>query len=109
MHQIFGGFLRHIGTFLDHLGGVDTPVGSMLVPTNWAKLSKYMGWGEVNISASIGPHAPNCFLRFPRHIGTFLDQFGGVNTSMGGASVPKTWAKLSKYIREWGGQYLSFY
>ena len=60
--NIFWIFLRHIATFLDYLGGVDIPVRSVL---NWANLSKYMGSGEINISASIfGPHAPNFFRSF---------------------------------------------
>ena len=42
MHN-FWRLLRHIGTFLDHLGGVDTPMDRVLVPKQWAKLSKYMG------------------------------------------------------------------
>ena len=53
MHQIFGSFLRHIGTFLDYLGGGDTPAGRVPVPKKWTTVSKYMGSGELNISASI--------------------------------------------------------
>ena len=53
MHQIFRRFLRHIGTFLEYLGGVDTPVGRVLVPRNQAMLRKYMGSREVNFSAFI--------------------------------------------------------
>ena len=44
---------RNISRLLD---GVDTPVGRVSEPRNKAKLSKYMGSGEVihqNISASI--------------------------------------------------------
>ena len=36
----------------DHFGGVDTPVGRMLVPKNQANMRKYMGSGEVDISSS---------------------------------------------------------
>ena len=39
----------------------------------------------------------------------FLDHLGSVDTSMGGVPVPKNQAKWSKYIGEWGGQYLGFY
>ena len=46
-------FLRHIGRFLDHLGGVDTPIGIALAPTIQAKLNKYMESVELNILASI--------------------------------------------------------
>ena len=53
MHQIFWRFLRHIGTFVNYFGGVDTPMGRSPVPKNQATLSKYMGSMEVNISASI--------------------------------------------------------
>ena len=41
--------LRHIRIFLDPSGGDDPPVGRVLVPRHQAKLSKYMGNGEVNI------------------------------------------------------------
>ena len=129
-------FLRHIGRFLDHLGGVDTPIGRALAPKIQAKLNKYMESGEINMPASIRasctkfglkvpethknistplwgintpagrmpvpkagpswaitfgvrssisqlplrPHAPNCFWRYLRHIGTFLDHLQGVDT-----------------------------
>ena len=43
MEHFIWKFLRHIGTFLDHLGGVDTSMGGALVHINQAKLSKYMG------------------------------------------------------------------
>ena len=42
MHQIILVVLRHTATFLDYLGGVDIPLSSVPVPTNWAKLSKYI-------------------------------------------------------------------
>ena len=58
-------FLRHIGTFLDYLGGVDIPVERVPVPKNWAKLSKYIGEGEVNISASIRAPYTRYFLEVP--------------------------------------------
>ena len=58
MHQIFWRFLRHIGTFLDYLGGVDRPTGRAPAPKYQVKLSKYMGRREVNISASFRVHAP---------------------------------------------------
>ena len=38
----------------------------------------------------LGPHAPNTFCRFLRHIETFLDYLGGIDTSMSGVLVPKT-------------------
>ena len=109
MYQIFLKFLRHIGIFVDHLGGVDTPIGRVLVPRNLAKLSKYMREGEVNISASIGLHAPNLVWRFLRHIGTFLDHLGAVDTPAHRVPVAKCQTKLSKCMGEWGGHYLSFY
>ena len=49
--KFFWRFLRHIGTFLDHLGGLDTPVGRVQVPRHWAELSKYMGeWRDQYLS-----------------------------------------------------------
>ena len=102
-------FLRHIGIFQDHLGGVDTPTGRVPVPTNWAKLSKYIGGVGRSIShLLLGPYAATIFRRFLRHIGTFLDHLGGVDTPTGKALAPKNQAKLSKYLGE-RGQYLSFY
>ena len=58
----FWRFQNHIEIFLDHLGGVDPPVGRVLVPNYEAKLSKYMGEGEVNISASIRAPCTKYFL-----------------------------------------------
>ena len=41
MHQIFfGSFLRHIGTFLDYLGGDDTPVGSVPAAQNLGQVEQ---------------------------------------------------------------------
>ena len=57
----------------------------------------------------LGPPAPNFLWRFLEHIGTFVDHLGGVDPTMGRVPVPKNQAKLSKYMEEWGGQYLSFY
>ena len=91
MHQIlFWKFLRHIGAFLDHLAGVDTPAGRVPVPKtgpNWA-----------NISAFMRSNVPNTFWRFLRHIGTFLDYLTGVDTPVGRVCVPRNKAKLSKYM-----------
>ena len=61
----FWKFLRHIETFLDYLGDADTPEGRVLVPRNWAKLSKYIGSWEVNISASIRAPSTKFFLEVP--------------------------------------------
>ena len=57
MHQILlGGFLRHIGTLLDSLGGVDTPMDRLPAPKNLAELSIYMGeWGGQYLSFYYGP------------------------------------------------------
>ena len=46
----------------DHLGGVDPPVGRVLVSNNQAKLSKYFGEGEGNISTSIRAPCTKYFL-----------------------------------------------
>ena len=94
--NFFGRFLRHIRTCLDYLGGVNPPVGRVLVPRNEARLSKYMGSGEVNNSASIRDTCTKCFWRLLRHVGTFVDPLGGVDTPMGRALAPKNQAKMSK-------------
>ena len=57
----FWRFLRHIGTFLDHLGGVDTPMGRVLALKIQANLSKYMGEGRSICQLLLGPHAPSFF------------------------------------------------
>ena len=82
MHQIFRRFLRHIGTLLDYLGGVDTPLCRVPVPNNRGKLTKYLGEGWSIFQLLLGPHTPNTFWRFLRHIGTFVNYFGGVDTPM---------------------------
>ena len=87
--KFFWRFLRHIGTFLDYFRAVDTPDGRVLVPRNKAKLRKYMGSGEVNISASIRSPCTKYFENFLRHIGTFLDYLGGVDRPLGRAPAPK--------------------
>ena len=68
-----------------------------------------MGSGEVDISASIRTPCSKFLCRLLRHIGTFLEYLRGVDTSMVGGPVAKNWAKLSKCMGKWGGQYLSFY
>ena len=93
----FWRFLSHIGTFVDHLGGVDTPAGRALAPKNQAKLSKYMG-GRSILQLVLGLHAPNYFGGFLTHIGTFVDHLGGVDTPADRALAPKNQAKLSKYM-----------
>ena len=96
--KLFWRFLRHIGTFLDYLGGVDTPMGRAPAPKTWAKLSRYMGEGEVSVSASIRAPCTKYFWRFLRQIGTFLNHLWGVDTPMSRVPAPKTWSKLSRYM-----------
>ena len=71
--QLFWRFLRHNGTFLDHLRDVDTPMGRVLTPKNQTKLSKYMGEGEVNISASIRAPCTKFFWEVPEIHRNILD------------------------------------
>ena len=108
MHQIFWRFLRHIETFLDHLGNVDTTVGRVPVPKLGHVEQMHRGVGSSISQLLLGPHAPN-FLEVPKTHGNISRLLGSVDTSMSGAPVPKNWAKLSKYMGEWGGQHLSFY
>ena len=65
MHQIFLEVPETHRTFLDYLGDADTPEGRVLVPRNWAKLSKYISSWEVNISASIRATCTKFFLEVP--------------------------------------------
>ena len=73
----------------DHLGGVDTPMDRAPAPKIKVKLSKYMGEGRSISQLLLGPHAQNTFCRFLRHIGTFLDYLGGVDTPAGRVPMPK--------------------
>ena len=92
-------FLRHIGTFLDPLKGVDTQWAEHWHPktrSNWANI---WGVGRSISQLLIGPHAPNFVWKFLRHIGTFLDNMGGVNTPVGKVPVPKTGLN---WVNTWG-------
>ena len=84
-------------------------MGRVLVPNNQAKLSKYIGEGEGNMSTSIRAPCTKYFWKFLRHIRTFLDYLGDVDPPVGRVLAPNNQAKLNKYMGEWGGQYLSFY
>ena len=98
MYQIVGSFLTHIETSLGHLVGVDTPVGRVPAPKIWVKLSKYMGEGEVSISASIkGPCTKFCLEVYDtkRNISYYL---GGVDTLVGRVPALKIKPRLSKYM-----------
>ena len=66
-----------------------------------------MGEG-VNISASIRSPCTKYLLEVPETHCNILDHLRGLDTPVGRVMVPKHWAKLSKYIGEWGVQYLSF-
>ena len=98
MYQIYWRFLTHIETSLGHLGGVDTPVSRLPALKIWVKLSKYMGQGEVSISAFIrAPCTKFCFKVYDtnRNISYHL---GGVDTLVGRVPALKIWANLSKYM-----------
>ena len=69
----------------------------------------YGGAGNSISQLLLGPHAPNTIWRFLQHTATFLDHLGGVDTPAGRVLLPENWAELSKYMGEWGGQYISFY
>ena len=107
--KYFWRFQRHIGTFLDHLGGVDTPVGRVPAPKT-GQVEQIHGGGEVCISASIrAPCTKFCF-QVPETHRNISDHLGGVDTPAArGVLVHKNQAKLSKYMGEQGGQYPSFY
>ena len=87
-----------MGTLLDYLGGVDTPLCRVPVPNNRGKLSKYLGEGWSISQLLLGPHTPNTFWRFLGHIEIFLDYVRGVQTPVGRVWVPRNKAKLSKYM-----------
>ena len=97
--NIFWKFLRHIGTFLDYLGGVDTPVGRVPVPKTRPSWANTFGVGRSISQLLLGSHAPNTFWRFLRHIGIFLDHLGGVDTPIGRVSALKTGLR---WANTWG-------
>ena len=72
--KFFWWFLRHIETFLDHIGGVDTPVGRVLV-TKLGQVEKiHEGvWRSIS-QLLLGTHAPHIW-RLLSHIDTFLDNW----------------------------------
>ena len=97
--KFFWRFLRHIGKFLDHFGGVDTPAGRVPVPRKPGQVEQiHVEWGGQYLRLLLGFHAPLFFWRFLRHIGTFLEHLRGVDTPMGIALTPKSRPKLSKYM-----------
>ena len=65
---------------------------------NLAKLSKYMGKGEVNISTFIKAPCTKLFLEVPQTHRNISNHLGGVDTSMSRVLVFKNLAKLSKYM-----------
>ena len=108
MHQMFLEVPETLRNILDYLGGVDTPVGRVLVPRNLANLSKYIGSGEVNISASIKAPCTN-FFGSPETNRDILDHLGDVDTPMGRALAPRKPGHVEQIHGGGGGQYLSFY
>ena len=88
--NIFWRFLRHIGTFLDHLRGVDTSMDGALVPKPGQVQQIYWGIGRSISQLLLELHAPNTFCRFLRHIETFPDHMGYVDTPAGRVPVLKT-------------------
>ena len=91
-------FLRHIGTFVDHLGGVGTPMSWVLVSIIQAKLSKYMGRGRSISQLLLGPHAPNTFLEVPETHRSISRSLGRCWHTCWQSASPQNWAKLSKNI-----------
>ena len=85
--KYFWRFLRHIGTFLDCLGGVDAPMGRALAPKtrpNWA--NTFGGW-EVNISFSIRAPKHQILLEVP-------ETNGNISTQPMGCWHTYRWAKI---------------
>ena len=60
------------------------------VDTKQTKLSKYIREGRSISQLLLGSHVPNLVWRFLRHIGTFLDHLGGVDTLVDRVPMPKT-------------------
>ena len=101
-------FLRHIETFLDYVGGVDTPTGRVPVTKagpNWANT---FGVGRSISQLLLGPHAP-IFLEVPETHRNISDHLGDVDTPMGRALAPRKPGHVEQIHGGGGGQYLSFY
>ena len=61
MHQHFWRFMIHIGTLLDHLGGVGTPMDRVSAPNMGQVEQIHGGVGKSLSQHLLRPHAPNFF------------------------------------------------
>ena len=98
-----------MGTLLDYLGGVDTPLCRVPVPNNRGKLSKYLGEGWSISQLLLGPHTPNTFWRFLGHIEIFLDYCERCSDTCGQSVGAQKQGQVEQIHGKWGGQYFSFY
>ena len=73
------------------------------------QVEKIHGGGKRSISQLLlEPHAPN-FLEVPETHRNISRPFGRCWCIHEQSTSTQNWAKFSKYLGEWGGQYLSFY
>ena len=108
--NIFCRFLRHTETFLDHLGGVDTPAGRVWAPKTGLRWANTWGRGRSNTSASIRAPCTKYFLEVPdthRNISRLLERCW--ITCWQSASAQKPGQVDQIHGGRWGGEYLSFY
>ena len=102
-------FLRHIGTFLDNLWGVDTKAGRVSVPTTGPSSSNT--WG-VRSSISQLPSKASCtklFLEVPATHGNISRPLARCWHTCRQSTSALNWAELRKCMGQWGCQYLRFY
>ena len=105
--NLFGRFLRQIETFLDHLWGVDTPVGRVLAPKTCLSWANTWGVGRSISQFLLGPHVPN-LLEVPythrnisRPFGRLTHLWAVCQHSKSGSSWANTWGdvSISAFIR----------
>ena len=88
------------------LWDINTPAGRMPVPKAEPSWAITFGVGRLLSQLPLRPHAPNCFWRYLRHVGTFL------TTCEVLTHLQSEWPKPGQAEQihgRGGGQYLSFY
>ena len=98
-------FLKHKGTLLDYLRGVDTPMDRVLAPKTGLSWTNTWGSGEVNMSASIRASYTKFIWEVPEIHSNILDSLGGIDTPVSKVQAPRpslswanTWGSGEVYI-----------
>ena len=102
-------FLKHKGTLLDYLRGVDTPMDRVPAPKTGMSWANTWGSGEVNISVAIRALYTKFFWEVSERHRDISRPLRRCWHTHGQSASAQHMSKLSKYMGEWGGQYVSFY